>query len=171
MPPRSDQDYWTIDSTPLGKKNKKNSNAVFIVRNWGRFYDPVCLNLFNLLNVQYIETGKTRRCFKKVGAIYVQLKPGVKLITLKELLNRYQIKSKYRKGLLVYLNNQLTTRPRKLLFDASQDFKIETFQPPKQDSAQRKPYINVSVKKIVNDVSQLHEAHCAGTAANRKQLF
>ena len=78
------------DKSAYQLKEKENEPLI-IIKNWGRVYDPVSINLLNLSNIDRMTIGKTRRCFKKVGSVTIYLGEGIKLISLKELFDRHNI--------------------------------------------------------------------------------
>jgi hypothetical protein len=125
----------------------KEIEAIFIIKNWGRVYDPISINLLKLTNIDRMTTGKTRRGLKMVGSITIYLKEGVQLVSLKELFNRYNVSKEYRKGVPIQIENKLMKRPRKLLFDPSQNFRIDINENPADTSFNTRQYIKIYISK------------------------
>jgi hypothetical protein len=119
--------------------------STWIIKNWGRVYDPISINLLNVSNIDKIHVGKDQK--KKRGLMTVYLKEGVQLISFKELLNRYDIDRRERKRLPVYIDNTRISKPKKLLFDPSQMFTVEiipNFDKPQPIDHQ---FLRISLKK------------------------
>jgi len=129
------------------KKNipPKVIQPIWIIKNWGRVYDPNSINLLNRSNIDNIHIGKDKK--KKKGLITVYLKDGVQLISLKELLKRHDINKGKQKRLPVYIDNTRTSKPKKLLFDSSQLFTVDIIRNPDKTQSSDQQFLRISLKK------------------------
>jgi len=110
--------------TTNSRQNASRSEPIFVLNNYGRLYEPACINYFRLSNIDKIRAGGRYKNSKK-GLITVYLKDGVQLISFTEFLQRNSLEKIYERQLLVYLDTILISKPSKLVFDASQKLNCE----------------------------------------------
>ena len=105
-------------------KNANKSKAIFMLTNYGRLYEPTCINYFNVSNIdQMIVGGRYKK--SKNGLITIKLKDSVQLLSFSEFLQRNNLENKYKTRYPVYLDSVLISKPNKLIFDASQKLNSE----------------------------------------------
>jgi hypothetical protein len=127
------------------KDSNQNNNPIWIIKYWGRLYDPVSVNLFNPRNIASIQIGDGKKKGKSLITVY--LKDGIKLISYKEFGKRYNINKKDRKALTVYIDSTKITYPKKLLFDPSQIFVVTRIKDSIFGKSDDYSLLRISIKK------------------------
>ena len=118
---------------------------IWIIKNWGRVYDPISVNLLNRSNIDNIHVGKDQK--KNRGLITVYLKDGVQLISLKELLKLHDINKRTQKKLPVYIDDTRASKPKKLLFDSTQMFTVDIIRNSDKTQSVDQQFLRISLKK------------------------
>lgn len=109
---------YSCSTTNYGQ-NEDKSKPIFVLNNYGRLYEPTCINYFNLSNIDRIMAGGRYKNSKN-GLITVYLKDSVHLISFAEFLQHHSLEKIYKRQFPVYLDTILISKPSKLVFDASQ---------------------------------------------------
>lgn len=111
-------------STIKSKKSSKKSEPIFIIHNYGRVHEPISVNYFGLSNIDKVSTGCDKKRIKRCVTVY--MKDGVQIISFNEFLKRNGLKVISKQTYPIYLDTTLVTKPHKLIFVASQKFKIDS---------------------------------------------
>ena len=111
-------------STTRSRESSKKSEPTFIIHNYGRLYEPICANYFGLSNIDKISTGCDNK--SKKGCITIYMKDGVQLISFNTFLERNGLKAMRKQTYPIYLDTTLVLKPNRLIFVASQKFKIDS---------------------------------------------
>jgi hypothetical protein len=133
-------------STTQSTKNSDKSEAIFMLNNYGRLYEPKCINYFNVLNIDKITAGGRYKKSKR-GLITIQLKDSVQLLSFSEFLQRNNLDKKYKNTYSVYLDSVLILKPNKLIFDASQKLNCEIICDSAKGNSQSNCLLKISRPK------------------------